>query len=592
MRRRDFIAAGLAAASNGVLARGAAAQAVAPGPFTPAQQNRFIDAHCHLFNVLDVPAESFIKKVVVPEAARSMQTGSRDYAELFRKHKEAFAVMLHMLAVAVSKKACAPDDEIWVIDEMERGGARPRSKEAVELGLLNDILDEVWWPKKIHKGLKVGDTFISFAALEEIKFLLRKEAYPLRPINELRGAQADELNDCREVARILYTRTDGPFSNYIRWGLLFTRYRFQLADELHRLHGGRTQLITPALVDFSAWLGPLGGASGTDRSAPIREQVEVIARISRRKSGPRVHGFVAFDPLRHALFRLRGGPPVDDPMTVVKQAIEDSGFIGVKLYPPMGFRPTGNAGLEDAFPEHVRNAADGLGPGAGRRLDAALDELYAWCAQNNVPVMAHAANSYGSVPGFGVRADPAGWVKVMEKYPTLRLNMAHFGGFNRGGNREHPERSWGWTIGKMLVSASTPNLYADISSFAEVLQRTPEQRRYIAWLFKKFIDQFPAAPQRLVYGSDWTMVGYADNFPSRATPGHHNDRLYPDIVVDFLRQDLGFSPEQIDAVMFKNAVRFMGLGQDQRTQGTRSRLEQFYLRAGLSSAWMQEFDRT
>lgn len=589
MRRRDFLAAGLAAAaSHGALTQGAVAQATPQGPFTPMRQNRFIDAHCHLFNVLDVPAESFIKKVVLPDVARSMAT-SRDYATLFNNHKEAFAVMLHMLAVAVSKKACEPDDEIWVIDEMERGGARPRNKETVELALLSDILDEVWWPKKIHTGLKLGDTFISFAALEEIKFLLRKEAYPLRPIGELRGAQADELSDCREVARLLYTQIDGPFSNTIRWGLLFTRYRFQLADELHRLHGGRTKLITPALVDFSAWLGATAGA--LDRSAPMRQQVDVMARISRRRSGPRVHGFVAFDPLRQALFRLRGGPPADEPLAIVKQAVEDSGFIGVKLYPPMGFRPTDNAALGDAFPAHVRNAREGLGADAGRKLDAALDQLYAWCAQHDVPVMAHAANSYGSAPDYGLRADPAGWVKVLAKYPTLRLNMAHFGGFNRGGSREHPERSWGWTIGKMLASASTPHVYADISSFAEVLQRAPEQRRYIAWLFRKFIEQFPAAPQRLVYGSDWTMAGYADNFPSLATPAHRNDRLYPDIVADFLRRDLGFGAEEIDAVMYRNAVRFMGLGADQRAQGTRSRLEQFYLRAGLSSAWMQELDQ-
>ncbi len=591
MRRRDFLAGTLAAAGVSQAPLTGAIAQTAQGPFTPIQQNRIIDAHCHLFNVLDVPAESFIKKVVLPEVTRSMRSGSRDYAALFEKHKDAIAVMLHMLAVAVSKKACPPNDEIWVIDEMERGGARPRASEAVELELLNDILNEVWWPTQVQKGLRVGQVFVSFAALEEIKFLLRKEAYPLRPPQELRGQQADEQNDCRAVAEILYKHTDGPFSNYIRWGLLFTRYRFQLADELHRLHGGRSKLLTPALVDFAAWLGPAGESSFGNRSAPMREQVEAMARISRRKTGPRVHGFVAFDPLRQALFRLRGGPPADEPMAVAKRAIEELGFIGVKLYPPMGFRPTGNAELGNGLPAHVISASEGLGSNAGRLLDAALDELYGWCAQNSVPVMAHASNSYGSLPGYGVRANPAGWVKVLEKYPALRLNMAHFGGFNRGGNREQPEQSWGWTIGKMLGAASTPHVYVDISSFGEVLQRTPEQRRYIAWLFKKFLEQFPTAPRRLVYGSDWTMAGYADGFPSRATPSHRNDRLYPDIVTDFLRRDLGFGFEQVDAIMFGNAVRFMGLGQDQRAQGTRGRLEQFYLRASLSSAWMQEFDQ-
>jgi predicted TIM-barrel fold metal-dependent hydrolase len=590
MRRRDFLAGGLAAA---VGAGGPVADAAAQsGPFTPVRQNRFIDAHCHLFNVLDVPAESFIKKVVLPNVVQSMSAGSRDYAQLFQdpRFRGSFEVMLHMLAVAVSRKACEPDDEMWVIDEMEQRGARARNAQKVESDLLKDILDEVWWPKRVQTQLtRVGDVFISYAALNQIKYLLRKEAFPGLSEQELRGMSADEASDCREAARVIYAERDGVFSRTIRWGLLFTRYRFQLAEELQRLHGGRAKLLTPALVDFGAWFGPLDAQSG-DRTVPMRRQTEVMARIARRRNGPRVHGFVGFDPLRQALFRQHGGPPEDEPLTVAKKAVEDHGFIGVKLYPPMGFRPTGNAALGAAFPPHVR-AANGLGADAGRKLDAALDDLYRWCAENDVPVMAHTANSYGSLKDYGLRADPAAWVKVLEKYPKLRLNMAHFGGFNRGGNREHPQQSWGWTIGRMLISAATPNVYADISFFSEIMHRSGEQRRYATWLFKRFLEAFPQAPQRLVYGTDWTMVGYADGFPSRAIASQMNEELYPDVVSDFLRRDLGFTASQIDGVMFGNAVRFMGLGQDQKAQGTRGRLEQFYLRAGVNAAWMQEFDR-
>jgi predicted TIM-barrel fold metal-dependent hydrolase len=590
MRRRDFIAGSLAAA---VAPTGAVAQPAPAGPFSPASQPRFIDAHCHLFNILDVPAESFIKKVVLPNVVSAMGAGSRDYAALFQdpKFKGSFEVMLHMLAVAVSRKACEPDDELWALDEMEHRGARPRNAQKVESDLLKDILDEVWWPKVVGKQMKLGDRFVSFAALNQIKYLLRKEAFPGLSEQELRGMSADEASDCREAARVIYAERDGVFSRTIRWGLLFTRYRFQLAEELQRLHGGpaRLKLMTPALVDFTAWFGPLGADKG-DRTVPMRRQVEVMARVAQRRNGPRVHGFVGFDPLRQALFRQHGGPPEDEPLAVVKKAVEDHGFIGVKLYPPMGFRATGNAALGNAFPSHVI-AADGLGPDAGRKLDAELDRLYAFCTGNNVPIMAHTSDSYGSAKDYGKRANPAAWVKVLEKYPALRINLAHFGGFNRGGTRENAEQSWGWAIGRAFAAAATPNVYADISFFSEVLHRSDEQRRYVIWLFKTFVERFPSAAQRLIYGSDWTMVGYADGFPARAIAGHEKDQLYPDIVADFLRRDVGFSASQIDDVMFRNAVRFMGLGQDQKAQGTRGRLEQFYLRAGLNAAWMQDFDR-
>ena len=301
MRRRDFIAGSLAAA---VAPAGAVAQPAPQGPFTPASQQRFIDAHCHLFNILDVPAESFIKKVVLPNVVSAMGAGSRDYAALFQdpKFKGSFEVMLHMLAVAVSRKACEPDDELWALDEMEHRGARPRNAQKVESDLLKDILDEVWWPKVVGKQMKLGDRFVSFTALNQIKYLLRKEAFPGLSEQELRGMSADEASDCREAARVIYAERDGVFSRTIRWGLLFTRYRFQLAEELQRLHGGRAKLMTPALVDFTAWFGPLGQSSG-DRTVPMRRQVEVMARIAQRRNGPRVHGFVGFDPLRQALFR-------------------------------------------------------------------------------------------------------------------------------------------------------------------------------------------------------------------------------------------------------------------------------------------------
>src|SRR5262245_66397170 len=74
-----------------------------------------------------------------------------------------------------------------------------------------------------------------------------------------------------------------------------------------------------------------------------------MARVACLKDGPRVHVFVGFDPLRQALYdhhQRKGGDK--DPMAVVRRAIEvhqilvgnstktTGGFIGVKLYPPMG----------------------------------------------------------------------------------------------------------------------------------------------------------------------------------------------------------------------------------------------------------------
>jgi hypothetical protein len=63
---------------------------------------------------------------------------------------------------------------------------------------------------------------------------------------------------------------------------------------------------------------------------------------------------VGFDPLRQALYDHRRSAGDWDPMAVVRRAIEvkqvlaggstktTGGFVGVKLYPPMGFQAIDN----------------------------------------------------------------------------------------------------------------------------------------------------------------------------------------------------------------------------------------------------------
>src|SRR6266478_5930030 len=262
-------------------------------------------------------------------------------------------------------------------------------------------------------------------------------------------------------------------------GTLYTRNRYELAEELDQLHGkvaqkSRILLMTPAIVDFSKWLED-------DDQLSIQDQVDVMARIACRKDGPRVHGFVGFDPLRQALYDdNRGGAPDGDPMAVVRRAIEvnhiavskstklTGGFIGVKLYPPMGFRATDNKHLPDANfnePAYLRSTDTGLGSHIGSKLDAALAKLYSWCSANNVPIMAHTSHSFGPNTDYEDRADPVFWAGVLKQdaFPRLRINMAHFGHFNNALQhvrpQDHVDECWEWTIGKILTSSA--EAYAD-----------------------------------------------------------------------------------------------------------------------------------
>jgi predicted TIM-barrel fold metal-dependent hydrolase len=294
-----------------------------------------------------------------------------------------------------------------------------------------------------------------------------------------------------------------------------------------------------------------------------------------------VHGFVAYDPLRQALHD-KGGERGIAPLALVKLAIERKGFIGVKLYPPMGFQPTNNAALGQAFPAHVLAQ---LGPNTGRILDEKMDALFAWCHENNVPVMAHTANSNAAGVGYGQRANPIYWEPVLKEFPKLRVNFAHFGGFRELGKNKSRENAWEWGIGKMWQKASDSFVFADISYLSEILGQQAKRKRVMDSL-KALKDNFHESVDHIIYGSDWAFVARERGI---APIDLATRRQYPDVVADYLSA-ASFSDAQIEKVMFRNSVRFLGLGADQRDAGTRGRLERYYKSANLDAAWMSAFD--
>ena len=407
------------------------------------------------------------------------------------------------------------------------------------------------------------------------------------------------------IADELYSRDD-LLGRYIRWALLYTRNRYELAEELDQLHGkvgqkSRIVLMTPAIVDFSKWLED-------EDQLSIEEQVDVMTRIACRRDGPRVHGFVGFDPLRQALYDHHQRKPTDkDPMAVVRRAIEvarildgtltktTGGFVGVKLYPPMGFRAIDNKHLpDDRFnePAYLRSPDTGLGSEIGGKLDAALSRLYRWCSANNVPIMAHTSHSFGPNSDYEDRADPIFWASVLKRdaFPRLRINLAHFGHFNEAVQYARPEsyvdKCWEWTIGKIIAGSTEAYVYADISSLGEILKTGPSRK--IVGCMKAFKEHFPDSDKRLLYGTDWSMIAQEDRFPRLLS-----SKPFPDVMIFFLKA-VGYNNTQIDGIMFRNAARFLGLSKGEREEfgdnSTRARLEKFYAAHNLSADWMRAFD--
>ncbi len=327
---------------------------------------------------------------------------------------------------------------------------------------------------------------------------------------------------------------------------------FQLAETLHLVSHPRARiaatlatiyptvsLFVPLLVDYDAWTDDHAASS-------LASQVPANVRVARLsmhgcigRADARLHPFIAFDPLR------------DGGLAIVQQAVLRSGFIGVKLYPSVGFLPLGNAEL-------------GGNPARGQALDAALRGLYALCEAEEIPITAHASPGNEFALGYGEMAAPARWAPVLSEFPNLRLNFGHFGHETGTGGAEGIEARDAWMRQAAELIETHAHVYADLSS-SPLVYDAAYATRFGAHL-TALGARFRRLPSRLMYGSDWWLNRFD---PRGETAVGAFQR--------FLGECLG--PAR-DAIMGRNALRFLGfLDDDDRlaiANRNQQRLRAFY----------------
>ncbi|NLE78549.1 MAG: amidohydrolase family protein [Rhodococcus sp.] len=315
----------------------------------------------------------------------------------------------------------------------------------------------------------------------------------------------------------------GDVRRLVAWASLFAQSRVNLPALYDKCTGGEVGLAVPMLVDLDAGV--------RDRSpAGQREQVELFELLSTISMLGRLpgasdlvlHPFVAFDPLRQLAHRDAIGL---SPRELVAEAVLSRGFLGVKVYPPMGWKPSGNAERTDISRDD------------GQRLDEIVLDLAGWCQANDVPITAHGNESneaHRSFRGFGA---PEQWEPVLAACPGLRLNLGHFG----GAHAERKDYTWTFRIAEMMDSY--PHLYADVSCHrvdtAEVLD---QQMAVIEELHRAGRNVL----ERVQFGTDWYMQA--------ANPA-------PDMFLDTYRSRWRecFGDNVTEDFLHRNALRFLGL---------------------------------
>jgi predicted TIM-barrel fold metal-dependent hydrolase len=375
---------------------------------------------------------------------------------------------------------------------------------------------------------------------------------------------------------------------FFPWALKFTNYRFEILRQLSELSSeaaAELSLYVPAVIDYNKWLIGPDDPFPADVT-PMVEQAAVMSKISAMKGRKfAMHGYVAFDPWRQAIYQRDTGIRELDP--TIKAAVCEQGFIGVKLYPPMGFRPIGN-GDPDLKPSTLHfpcNLTAELGPNCGDLLDDALIVLYDWCVAEDVPIMAHCGYSNYARQDFAERAHPAYWQRVFEysdmrsrPYGDLRLNLGHVGGITEYAE-DKPGCDWLSHALAMINSRRYANLYADFAYDSLVLERNDEEisRDSKAMCFLQSNLNGAAGINKIMYGSDWIMLGLE----------YGSERYYPALKNRFSKI---FDSDDLSKFLKLNAANYLGLSlRNGEKLKPRQRLEKFYQTNGLDISILDVF---
>ncbi|MFY0644243.1 MAG: amidohydrolase family protein [Bacteroidia bacterium] len=247
----------------------------------------------------------------------------------------------------------------------------------------------------------------------------------------------------------------------------------------------KTAKFCPLTIDFD-FMG--AGKANKNYLAQLEDMRSIL---NDSKVGGSVLPFFCVDPRRDKVFDL------------MKSYIEDHGFKGIKLYPALGF-----------FPDDPR-----------------LDEVYKYAEEHEIPITTHCIptnkNHFRYKPSAEMIAKakerfkfyeekasskpyrfaeylnhPDNYTYVLEKYPKLKLNLAHFGGNDQWNkyldvsDENHLiNRNWYSIIRKMLMKYE--NVYSDISFTVHDDKLYP----VLSNLLKS-----PTIQNKILFGSDFFML--------------------------------------------------------------------------------------
>lgn len=333
--------------------------------------------------------------------------------------------------------------------------------------------------------------------------------------------------------------------NHVNWFILMTKSEEEIYSILHDVDAQGVERYLHLMMDVDHYFGE-GSRSSYDF---VDVQIDNMVKLHQRHK--ELIGFVAFSPARK-----------ENSLEVVKLALSEKGFKGVKFYPPMGYKASGDSRYKDE-----------------------INELMAFCSANKIPVFTHCNNQ-----GFeawpkesfppnerpsGYDSNPIYWEELLIKYPDLILCLGHAGGGEGWFSNHKPDdivdasrilakniadesgeqKDWNKSYAAMVFKLCVihKNVYCDFSYLDEMIRPdgtfVPElYRNFKTRLLRLFKDN-KIFSSKIMYGSDWHMLFREGK-----------NRIYLDKYIEFFSDnDFDDFDDFQNKFFYKNAVSFLNL---------------------------------
>jgi len=449
---------------------------LSPNKISLAQAPRpMIDTHVHIFNASDLQVAGFLSGPI----AYSF-TNNTALISIIRKLAKPIEVISQSMAISAK-------DEFEFLNEQSN-----KSLQSVEKSLENksneireEAIDKLY---KAIKGKKVE---------AEINDYLRSSNGLLSSSSKQIYIEfsKDFLNEAYDLDSNLTenknTFGDSQFGLGEVLGFIFKllKMRFTNLKTYQKFYSEQPGSITvtscyASIVDFDYWIGRCDHTYSS-----LDDQVKVMEKISEL-SGGYMTPMVAYNPLTDI---KENGASLD----LVSRAIKNHNFAGVKIYPPMGFFPYGNATSPNYPTDAVRVDL--------KQLDERLNALYKLCKDLKVPVMAHSNESMGRLPSHDILGGPEGWSAVFSQSQNhgLKINLAHFGGEEGGGSGED-----GWTAKfiDLMKQPGSEGIYGDLGFWYEVVSKSGDAVERLKKHLSIPLSNGETVADRVMFGSDWSMI--------------------------------------------------------------------------------------